>query len=534
MKAFRGGLSTPEPAAATTDAAAASRLAPAYLALLAAGAALSFWFMYPVPLFGDESYYAQASAHLARALRAAAGLDFALIVPALKTLRGAGWFMPGMPVLLLPVTLVFGGEAPVWALRLWVLAVNVALLALLGRRLTRRFSQRTALVFLGVTLLSPYYVAYLSALWGDSVGILLVLLFVLWCDGHLADGGRIPAAKAGLLLAGIVYLRSLFLPLLLVCSAAVLLAAVREHGLGARAAARWAGQTLVAGAVFFALLAPWSAWQSARYGFTLTTTSVPLSQLILFGDPAKSPELRAAAGGFAGLHNSLLRKARGFERAEKVEGGPADAPGTVLAPQRKQGAERGQTQAKRASSRRRGKPAGSYMEVARAARDAAMEGVPAAALLRRVGANVDSYYLDPAGRLSDFVAVRFGVRPESESLPANAVFLWTTFSWFAVFLFVGMALAVPFDLGPGGYVPAVFFKAIVFILGLHPLYVLAHNRYHLQLIPLAGLLAALLAAGRFTLYRRASLRSDPGHLVAAGQLLAGVFAGATLALLVAF
>ncbi len=484
---------------------AAGRLAPAYLALLAAGAALSLWLMHSVPLLGDEIFYATASRHLARALRAAARLDFSAIVPALVTLRSDGWFMPGMPVLLLPATLFFKGPTPVWALRLCALALNVLLLALIGRLLTRRLSAGAALVFLGVTLLSPYYVSYLSALWGDSVGILLVLLFVLWCDGRLSAGRELPPLRAGALIAGIVYVRSLFLPLLPVYSAAVLVAALRREGAGAAAALRWARQTLIACAVFFALLAPWSAWQSQKFGFTLTTNSAPLSQLRLFGSARTSPELRAGRK-FEVLQENLMRKSR-------------DRTSAAARPDAEGGA---------------GGVDSSYMEEARAARDAALRRVSAGRIVSRVGLNLDRYYLEPAGRLFTFVVARFGLPAALDSAAASALFFWATLWWFAVLLFGALALLVPCDVGRDGFVPALFFKALVFIIGFHPFYVSAHNRYHLQFFPLVGLLAAFLAARRFTPYGRASLRTDTGFLVGAGQVLSIAFAVATFGLLVAY
>jgi hypothetical protein len=241
------------------------------------------------PLHGDEVAYAGAGQALAAAVRAlftAAAVNQSLLSHAVV---GNGWFMPGMPLVLAPLYLVDPGAGPT-AARIYVGVLSTAVFLVLVFITRRVLGQRFALALLVFPGLVPMWLLFSYGLWADTLGGLLVLGLLLW----LVQAARGLAAHRrpsmwqgvcfGLLAITALYLRSSTFPLVLgvLGLALVALLWVLRGTTLLRALAAWA----TALAVFVVLLAPWSlAASTVLGGRVITTTTVPISMAVAFGDP---------------------------------------------------------------------------------------------------------------------------------------------------------------------------------------------------------------------------------------------------------
>jgi MFS family permease len=242
-----------------------------------------------VPFHGDEVAYSAASRALADAIRAAVSSSAVDVNTLDHAVVGYGWFMPGMPLVLMPLYLVSPDAGPA-AARIYVgfitTVIFFAVVLLTGRTIGRRFAV-VLLVFPGLV---PMWILFSFSLWADLLGGLMVALLLLWLMGAaraLAEH-RSPSIAQGAGFGGLavfaLYLRSSVLPLVIGLLALALLAVVwtLRGAARRRALASWT----VACAVFGIVLAPWSiAASNSLGGRVVTTTTVPLSLAVAFGNP---------------------------------------------------------------------------------------------------------------------------------------------------------------------------------------------------------------------------------------------------------
>jgi hypothetical protein len=461
----------------------ANPIVPAVMIMTAALA--SFLFMKDVALSGDESFYRGSATLLANSLLSGHG---SALVEAFDKIRGRGFFMPGMPVFLTPVALAFGGSAPAWAFRLWMVIANAGLLFWICHALRERYSKVAPPLFLVLPILSPYYVMYLSALWGDLIGIHLAVLFIIWIDGYLRSDEQLPAAQSGAFVAGLTYVRHIFPPLLLATIAGMVLRATRRGTPDIKACAAGCMAALKTVLVFVVLLSPWSIYISAKYGPTITVVTFPISRTILFGDNEYLKRVLSEShvkNIYPALHDRVADEAiaagRSFEEQAKIE----------------------------------------YRR--------ATEGADLLTARKRLSANIRSYFWAPNQFLSRFWSLyckNGGCIPELRRL----MFAQNLVAYGAMML-VGIALFVyPFGIGMSGYIPAFLFKALVFLICTHPYMVTAHGRYYVQLFPLVALAISVVITARMQRYTFDRNRTIHDALVGLGQLLAVCFVAVTLAL----
>lgn len=243
--------------------------------------------MHAAPV-GDESAYLNGGRALSNLVRD----SFALTSPDGAELErnvvASGWFMPGMPVLIAPVYVVFP-DAPIWLVRGYIGLVTLILFVTVLRSVARRIGPGWACVLAVFPGLVPSYVVFTYGAWGDlCAGLVLVLLLV-----HVVEmfrgmrRGEAPSLTEGLVLGllaiAVLYLRSSTLVLLGGLAVVTLLAAVLL--LRGRVRLRALGSGVLAGVVFVLLLAPWSVFAStALEGRVLTTTTVPTVMANTFGE----------------------------------------------------------------------------------------------------------------------------------------------------------------------------------------------------------------------------------------------------------
>lgn len=240
------------------------------------------------PPYNDEQQYydgARALSNLVRDVFAFTAPDGGELQ---RNVVGSGWFMPGMAILMTPLYVVFpdAGEA---LSRAYLGLASLLVLLWAVRSVRQRLGSGYAALLVLFPALLPSWVLMSYTAYGDPLsGIVLIVLVA-----HVVDmlrkmrAGEPPAWKEalhlGLLAIAVLYLRSSTSIVLAVLGAVTLLAAL----VLLKGARRWRalGAAVVAGAVFVALLAPWSIAASKAFDTrVLTTTTVPISLANTFGD----------------------------------------------------------------------------------------------------------------------------------------------------------------------------------------------------------------------------------------------------------
>lgn len=247
--------------------------------------------MIHVPPSGDEVAYIDAAKALSNAVRDLVRLTPANTGELAVNVVGNGWFMPGMPLLVTPLYLV-DPDASVSTLRLYMGTLTFGLWLWMVLVVRKLLGKVYACALLLIPSLVPLWVMFTFTLWGDlNAGLVLTLLlahaFLMTRQYH---SGTVPSWQQflllGVLATAVLYLRSSTLPLIAFLFAALLLVAIRFLPRGRLKPAILG--LFAAGSLFVILLSPWSlAASTVLRAPVLTTTSVPLSLGITFGDTRK-------------------------------------------------------------------------------------------------------------------------------------------------------------------------------------------------------------------------------------------------------
>lgn len=241
-------------------------------------------------LVGDEVAYVDGGRALSNLLRDLVTLHGPDWPELRQSLVGSGWFMPGMALVLTPLSLV-APAAGVAVTRLYLAALSSVVLLLVARRVRARLGGRlgdaAALTLLVLPGLVPMWVVFSFTAWGDLwAGFAVVLLFVeaFVMVRTTARGGAIgwrSGLGLGLVAIATLYLRSSTQLLVLGVLVLVAIALVVL-----RRSLRASAPVVVAAAVFVALLLPWSLTaSSALDSRVITTTSTATALGNTFGDP---------------------------------------------------------------------------------------------------------------------------------------------------------------------------------------------------------------------------------------------------------
>lgn len=412
--------------------------------VLLVGACLSFYLMRGVGLSGDEGFYFGNSSHIAKwLLGLLPGLPFSRFI---GPIVGNGWFLPGVSLLLVPVQLPFGGEAPVALARAWVIAVNIGLLAMIARVLLNSgLSVRSVLIGVSASFLVPFYVSFMGCLWGELVATHAAILFMLVVERRIASFGPLLAALCGAAVGAITLCRPQFFLLLALVSMRAVFAFMDGTIGGAR-------KLCVGLATLFCswslVIAPWEWAIHARYGpffLVVSTAEQP------FVSDAKYRENHHLTGEpWAAVHGELVAEAARNNRClfEQIRVSRRELARLSFG-------ERVRLQAQQTHR--------FYFN----------ENI----FLKRF------HGIDRAGSLTDWAG--------------GAVRLFNSVSW-RLWMVVGLLLMVfPFATGPQqDYRMPLVFKALAGMLALQPIVYLAHGRYYVSLIPLISIFASIaLAAG---------------------------------------
>lgn len=244
--------------------------------------------MVDAPFTGDERAYvdaAKALSNVTRDLVHANGLNVAELS---NYVVGNGWFMPGMPFVMTPLYAV-SPDAGLGATRIYLGLFTLLLLGWAVGELRSALGTVYASALAAFPSLLPTWIMFSFTAWGDlSAGLLLVVVFARTIRmARLIAREEAPSVRDGLklgaLLAACLYLRSSVLPLV----PALILLLVIGAGVLLRGRARKIGlcATGAAAAAFLTILLPWSlAASTVLKAPVMTTTTVPLSMAVTFGD----------------------------------------------------------------------------------------------------------------------------------------------------------------------------------------------------------------------------------------------------------
>ena len=240
---------------------------------------------------GDENAYIDAAKALSNLCRDVLHLAWPDIGELRRNVVVNGWFMPGMPVVLTPLYAV-APDAGTTTLRIYLGCVSFALWLWVVLSVHRHLGRVYAYALMIFPSLVPLWLAFSFTAWGDLyAGLLIVILF---CHSFTAirrihDYGVFTlwdGIRLGALAVAALYLRSSVSPLVLLLFVFLGFASLtstyrhrRLHMLAGIAAAI---------GTFIAVLLPWSLSASlALHAPVTTTTTVPLSMAVTFGDHGK-------------------------------------------------------------------------------------------------------------------------------------------------------------------------------------------------------------------------------------------------------
>jgi hypothetical protein len=446
----------------------------------------SLYLSHATQLNGDEHFYFINASVLSKFLLAAIRMQPLDIAETLDRIVGLGWFAPGLSLILTPIQLLFGGEAPLPAVRAYMTIFNLVLLGLISRELIRLgFTRRFTSLFVVAVCAVPYYLFFLGMLWGDLVGVHLALLVLLDLERRLLESQPRGALTnndsrwVGLLLGATILVRPQYSFLLLIIVVRIFLQSLRSSEAENPHRGSWAAVLKTSAWITLSIvivLAPWNYELNKRFGRSFMITSTYLSPL--FRDPGYSEgALReiATINKFYAVHDKVTADARAAGRSFREQ---ADLESAKIA----------------------------EMDLD--------------ARLRATQNSMSRYYFSENQFLNRF----FGLQtPEGKFsgplgeglLFANAVF------WYLLLSLGFLAFSIPAFPQKDGYLLPLSIKGLVFLLTMQPLLLDAHGRYYVALVPALALLVlfALRAnpRGIWTQHRRCSLHDG---LIAAGQALA--------------
>lgn len=412
------------------------------LLVLLGGCGLSFSLMRGVELSGDETFYAETAAHVARCMLGRHGdVPLSRLV---DPIVGNGWFVPGMAVLLAPVQLLFGGEAPVAWLRGWAIAVNGALLATIGRVLSRSgIPPGYVLVGLAASFLVPFYACFLGCLWGELIAAHAAILVMLLVERRIVSFGVVTGALVGAAIGLVTLSRPQFFLLLALVGLRAGLA-FTDGVLGAPR--KLCGGLLALVASWCAVVAPWELALQSRYGPFFLTVS-PAEQPFV-GDAHYRTNHRLTGEPWQAVHDELVAEAarndRSLHRQIQI----------------------------------------SSVELTR---------LSFSARVTRQAEQARKFYFDENRFLERFQRLdRAAAVPDVKWGWARLV---NPVTWRAC-LAVGMLmLLVPFAAGASlDYRMPLVFKGLAGLVAVQPLVYAAHGRYHVALVPIVSVFTAVALA----------------------------------------
>lgn len=441
-----------------------------------------------IPLSGDEVWYYDASKLIPPLVSHAVHLDFDGAREILGTIVDRGWFMPGMSIVVAPVTF-FTDSVPI--LRLYVGVLNFAAIAVIFFYLQKAYGGRGPLIYLLCCLVVPYYLIYCFTIWGDLLAAHLLLCLVL-LTFHRRNGSTPPglafAAAIGLALGVITMLRGFYWVFALLFAVLFVLRTSAREPLWARLRRATAPScALLLGLAV--VLAPWTVRITRHNGFHVTTTSTTVSRMILLGgddyfnglrqDPCGNPDSRLARD-ISAVDNYIRCRA---DREHRT-----------------------------------------YAEQARLELASSIATVSYAAKVRLIAANVGRFFFDTEAFLDRFDRI-------SNAAPDNPKTEWrhalfeilmelNHWGWRALLTIAILLFFTPMSPSTNNLFLSTVYKFSVGLYSTHPFMVDAHGRYYVEYIPMIAVAIVAFARAPRPLLARKPPDDSLQWLLIAGQAIA--------------
>ena len=438
---------------------------------------LSFYLMKDVGLIGDEGAYLRAAISLSQYVHS--DIDSSTFD---RGFFSHGWFMPGMSIVLSPVTFIdlSAENLPLYS-RVWMIIVNLLVVWLIMLEFQARKNSRLASWLFLVMFISPYALLYASTLWADLIACLMALYIALK-SSSVTHWTVNKAIIFGVGLASIIYLRSQYVFLLPVFFFLIMFISARDPCKFKRNM----GYVSFSMLLCILLILPWSIAVSEKTGIkTLTTTSLKLSQIVTFGDRNYRRQLRLegeAKNWFYAIDNAIKKRAQ--------------RDGVTVGEQYKR--EHAQS----------------------------LENVTSDQLLVRISESIEYYLFEPS-----YFPMKFAERScrlngalcSDGNWPEHYWIKFNTATNFLAMSLLALLMLVPIKAIEHPLL-GIFLKGTVFLYMVHPLFAAGQPRYLVQFTPVLALACCLLAEGKGTLsdligFEKISFYGVIGN---AGQLFAAV------------
>ena len=365
-----------------------------------------------------------------------------------------GWFVPGMYFLLFPVQTLAGGKASIFFVRLYVLMINLGLLFWIAIYL-KKMKVRSFQIFLFLLAvgLFPYYRLFLSGLWGDLIGVHLVIIASLHLEYRLCIGAEkkltwFSALSLGAILALSMMIRPqfVFFPLVLILRLLLYyLNHSREESLRCllkKFSLRVVCMLLVPTFV----LVVWHSLLYKKFGPTFMVTSPLLSRLV-----------------FDKEYSAMARK-KGKNKIERKNSWHA-VQAYVVEKSTKNGI--------------------TFAAQAKIERDS-LSAITLKERLYYTKKTVKQFYLFQNQILSRLLQLNKDKKNNKILLAIN------TYTWYLILFWGSLAFAVPRVSVRGNYLYSISLKGAIGLLAMHPfLVLLMHGRYYISLIPLFAILVTV-------------------------------------------
>jgi hypothetical protein len=441
-----------------------------------------------IPLSGDEVWYFDTSKLILPLVSRAVRFDFHGAKEILATIIDRGWFMPGMSIIMAPVTFFTDSVAIV---RLYVGALNFAAVAAILFYLQKGYGGRGPPIYLLCCLVVPYYLIYCFTIWGDLLAahLLLCLLLLIF---HRRNGSRPPglafATAIGVALGMMTMVRGFYWGFAPLFAALFVFGTPAREPLSVRlrlAAAPSCALLLGLAAV----LAPWTAGVTRLYGFHITTTSTTASRIILIGSDEYFSRLEQDPCGYP--VSTLERDITGLDNYIRC----------------------------RANRERR-----SYAEQSRLELASAIAAASYADKVHAIIPNVRKFLFDSEAFLNRFARIS-NPSPDSPTTEwRSALFeiLMKLNHWgWRALLTIGILLFVtPMAPSTSNLFLSTVYKYSVVLYSTHPFMVDAHGRYYVEYIPMIAVAIAAFASTPQPLLARKLPGDSLAWLVIAGQVIA--------------
>lgn len=404
---------------------------------------ISYYTMYDVRLSGDEGTYAGLSNQL---------YNYLFTERNSIDLVRQGWFPPGICIILLPLQIIFSGDVPLSAYRLYMLLFNLGILALISRQIKISLPKNPYLpcLFLAVLFINPYYLVFLSTLWTELFALHVFILLLLYISNAKKEITLGTILFAGVISFALMMIRGIYLVAPIFIILAIILSKKNNRKLTCFPYFKSILAIILSFCVLITLTLPWSLAVTEKYGSRFFLNNSEMSKIVWLGSTQYRQQV-----------NKQVPKTNVFNQTHLFIQYNAQNNKVPFVKQ-------------------------AHLEVQKAIPSKSTDYVK-----KRIHNNIVNFLAvkNATGFLNRFYGLKCEISNSficSHKIK-DALFRFQNIIW-KVLLAIGIILfVIPFSSRSNHFIFEFVFKGVVALVMIHPLIVLAHGRYYVQLIPLIAL-----------------------------------------------